>query len=622
MTKYTLDTGKKYIREIFDSRCFYNIPEYQRPYVWGDDQISALLEDITSAMEHDNQKEYFLGCMIWNTKTVKEGDIPYICQDILDGQQRFITIYLLQAALRDLSTNNDVKNKVNLRMLQKEDKIDGIPKRNRIEFQIRYDKEFIDKYIIEEGGTKNEGLIEVEARSKESSTSVKNMANAVLIIRRWWFKKFEEFETEEDLQKYITSFYTYLSSKVLALYLATPDNLDDAYNLFTVLNSRGLQLQVSDILRAQNLRVIEDEKQRKEYAKLWEKYENSIDSPYKSFDEFLWALVFVKMKYRSDDNLSLTKAFEFMYERKLITRGSQTFDFVGRYIKHFEAVTSNNFLTEETGCFFSNLNYILTSTFGSTYIAPLMHYRECFGEYRIVEYLIKLDNLFSASWLVGHRGLQSRIFIILRKMDELRKDILDEKEAADQFLDSEVLKYDYHDDKASTAIDINKLFELFDNEKWGSFSGTKINKTRYLLLKLDLLYSNFHTQLYFNKTISSVEHLMPQKITGTGWEISEEDHKHWLHRLGNVILIDRKKNASLSNLTYNKKKEKYQSSIENRANTNFVLINFPNWDINNIQSNHVRIINLLKEYYIGNSLKTVKELKKKATQPIFHLSQN
>src|SRR5688572_10707118 len=116
MANYTLDTGKKYIREIFSSHCFYNIPEYQRPYVWGDDQISALLEDITSAMEHDKQKEYFLGCMIWNTKKIIDGDIEYICQDILDGQQRFITIYLLQAVLRDLSSSKFLKDKVTERM--------------------------------------------------------------------------------------------------------------------------------------------------------------------------------------------------------------------------------------------------------------------------------------------------------------------------------------------------------------------------------------------------------------------------------------------------------------------------------------------------------------------------
>jgi uncharacterized protein with ParB-like and HNH nuclease domain len=622
MSNYTLDTGKKYIKEIFASHCFYNIPEYQRPYVWGDDQITALLDDITSAMEHDRNKEYFLGCMIWNTKKIKDGDIDYVCQDILDGQQRFITLYLLQAVIRDLSTSKQLHDKVQERMLQEEDQFDGIPKRSRIEFQIRYDKKFIDEFIIDLGSTsaKIESIVTI-SESKESTTSIKNMANAIIVLRNWWFKKFDELVSEEAVQKYLNEFYYYLSSKVLALYLATPDNLDDAYNLFTVLNSRGLQLQVSDILRAQNLRVIEDEKHRKEYAKLWEIYESSIDAPYKSFDEFLWALVFIKMKYRSDDNLSLTKAFNYMYDRKLIKKGSDTFEFVGRYIKHFEIITSNNFLSDETGAFFSNLNYILTSTFGSTYIAPLMHYRECFGDYKIVEFIVKLDNLCSASWLLGHKGLQSRIFIILRKMDELTKGSVIKKQVADDFLESDILKYDYQDEKASTALDMSRLYELFDNEKWGSFSGTKINKTRYLLLKLDLLLSNFNTQLYFNKTVSSVEHLIPQKIEGTEWPITDDDHKLWLHRIGNIVLVDRKKNSSLSNLLYKNKITKYAGSIENRANTNYVFINFQDWNVETVKFNHARVVKLLKDYYVGNSLKTVKELKRSVNQPTLKFIQ-
>ena len=295
----------------------------------------------------------------------------------------------------------------------------------------------------------------------------------------------------------------------------------------------------------------------------------------------------------------------------MFEKGTQTFDFIGRYIGHFEAITNNTFLTEETGSFFSNLNYILTTTFGSTYIAPLMHYRECFGEYRIVEYLIKLDNLFSAAWLTGFRGLQTRAFILLRKMDEIKRQQLNPKIAADAFLGDSVLTYEYQDEKANTVVDIDKLYDLFETERWGSFSGTKINKTRYLLLKLDLLLSNFHIQLYFNKTLSSVEHIMPQKIANTTWDISEDDHKHWLHKLGNVVLIDRKKNASFGNLPYKDKIKKYQGYIENRANTNFVFMSFKDWDIEHLQLNHYRVVKVLKDYYSGNSLLTLKALKKK-----------
>lgn len=606
MDNYNLDTGKKYIKDIFAPDCFYNVPEYQRPYVWGEEQITALLEDISKALDSDKKKEYFLGCMIWNTKIKRDDNLEYVCQDILDGQQRFITLYLLQAVIRDLSESESLRKKVSERMRQEKDEFDGIPERNRIEFEIRDDSNFLNEFVIRPEGTLNKCRLS-EIIAEKDSSSVKNMANAILSMKKWWNFKLQEFESP---QKYINDFYTFLSTKVLALYLATPNNLDDAYNLFTVLNSRGLQLQVSDILRAQNLREVKDHTLRKRLAKKWGDYENSIDLPYKSFDDFLWALVFIKMKYRSDDNQSLTKGFNFMYSRNYLEKGEGTFNYVGKYIDHLDKISNANFHQVSYENFFSNLVFILNTTFGNTYFAPLMHYKECFGEYRIVDFLIKLDNICSASWLTGKRNLQSRIFIMLRRMDDLKSRYSDPKACCDAFLDNEILVYDYQDEKASTQIDLQELFDLLESERWGSFSGSKINKTRYLLLKIDLLSTNLNTKLYYNRNTSSVEHLIPQKINYLDWNITEEEHRTWIHRLGNIVLVDRKKNASLSNNKYPIKKQKYKGSIENRANTNYIFMTYSHWNLNTLKENHERVVKMLKKYYLGNSLEILKQFQK------------
>ena len=329
MSSYTLDTGKKYIKDVFSSDSFYNVPEYQRPYVWGKNQVNTLLDDIHKAMERDRDQEYFLGCMVWNTKKSQDGDFVYTCQDILDGQQRFITLYLLHAVLRDLSRSRNLQDKIRTRMRQERDEFDGITERNRIEFEIRKDKDFLEQYVLKKNGTKDFESLRNISISKKQDISVKNMATAILELHNW----FEELSSKiSDIQQHLKIFYTYLCTKVLIIYLSTPNNLDDAYNLFTVLNSRGLQLQASDILRAQNLRHIKGEDARKEYAEKWEKYESVVDEPFSSFDEFLWAIVFVHMKYRSDDNQNLNKAFEFMYRKSLMNKGKGTFDTIGRYV--------------------------------------------------------------------------------------------------------------------------------------------------------------------------------------------------------------------------------------------------------------------------------------------------
>jgi uncharacterized protein with ParB-like and HNH nuclease domain len=615
MDNTTLITGKKYIKDIFSPEQFFNIPEYQRPYVWGEEQIIALLEDISKAMETDINKEYFLGCMIWNTRQEKSNkNIEYTYQDILDGQQRFITLFLLHGVIRDISIEAKLKENVQKRLVQEADDYNNIPSRNRIEFEIRDDKDFLDKFIIQINGTLSIKELDDIASSQKSGASIKSMAAGILIMKKWWETKFHENTGEEE--QYLTDFYRYLSTKVLALYLATPNNLDDAYNLFTVLNSRGLQLQVSDILRAQNLRVIENYDLRKLYAIKWSDFENSISAPYRGFDDFLWSLVYIKMKYRSDDNKSLTKGFEFMFKRKMLNKGTDTLDYVGKYIKHYEAITNGSISNRDSLNLFGNINFILSSVYGSQYLTLLMHFRACFGENKIIEFMIKIDNLFSIGWLLGRRQSLTRTFIILRKIDfyseEVKKKNLTLDEAIEDFLNDPCLRYDFFDEEISSEkpIDLKEFVSLLFSEKWGSFSGSKINKTRYLLLKMDLLMGNASTVLQYNKDSSSVEHLMPQKIEETDWEIEPTKHREWVHRLGNLVLIDKNKNASLSNKLYYEKKVKYQGAIETRANTNYIFMTNSVWDLDAIQANHERAINLIYQYYEGNSLKCFLNIKK------------
>ncbi len=601
MASYKLDTGKKYIKDIFSSDSFYNIPDYQRPYVWGKEQVLTFLEDIHKALERDKNKEYFLGCMVWNTKRIKcnSTNIEYTSQDILDGQQRFITLYLLHAVIRDITDNENIIKNIYSRLKQEGNELEDIPERNRIEFEIRKDKDFIDKYVLLQYGTLKKEELSLLINDDDGEISIKNMSSAIINMHDW-FNEIKHFE--EDFNYYLQNFYKYLGTKVLLLYLSTPDNLDDAYNLFTVLNSRGLQLQSSDILRAQNLRHIKDDNTRKKMAQKWEEYESVVDSPYNSFDEFLWSIVFIKMKYRSDDNQSIIKAFDFMYGRNMFKRGVETFSLIGNYIGHLQGIMSDDFCKDYVGQFFVNLNLILAQTFGNTYLYPLMHYRECFGDYKIYDFMIRIDQLCSVYWLTGNRNLQSRLFIVMRKMEEIAKSGNDKKELAFSFLNSPVLDYEYQDEKASTSIDINDFINLLDTEDWGAYAGQRINKTRYLLLKIDLLSSDISSKIYFDKKIMSVEHLMPRKLEEDfEHNISSEDHNLWVHRLGNIILINKKKNSYLSNKDFQEKKKRYKESIEGRANTNHIFMTYNNWGIMEVKENHLRTLNLLKAYYTSKS---------------------
>ncbi|WEA00714.1 DUF262 domain-containing protein [Mucilaginibacter sp. SJ] len=70
-----------------------NVPEYQRPYLWGKRETDRLLNDLTEYLlqESDERPDYYLGSIILHRK----GD----SLNIIDGQQRLTTIALLLTAI-------------------------------------------------------------------------------------------------------------------------------------------------------------------------------------------------------------------------------------------------------------------------------------------------------------------------------------------------------------------------------------------------------------------------------------------------------------------------------------------------------------------------------------------
>ena len=134
--------GKLTIGKVFEE--WYTVPSYQRHYVWDTDNVNDMLEDFSANyLEHDNE-EYFLGSYIIQSKDKNN--------DLLDGQQRITTLFLLFAFLRDYEKSSlDVKeNCINL-IFQKANRIRNIEERVRLSYEIRGNvKKFIEEYDLRE----------------------------------------------------------------------------------------------------------------------------------------------------------------------------------------------------------------------------------------------------------------------------------------------------------------------------------------------------------------------------------------------------------------------------------------------------------------------------------------
>jgi uncharacterized protein with ParB-like and HNH nuclease domain len=548
-----IKSEKILVKDVF-STMWFRIPEYQRPYIWSSDQVNELMDDLTFASKDKPDSEYFLGSFVFQFKkaNVKLGQ-EFDENDLLDGQQRMTTLLMLFACLRDLTTDTAAKFDCQACIYQKGSQYKNIPERNRLVFAIRDSvQEFVDTYIKADGGTNHAEVLKGLAEG-DAETSIKNMASAILEIRKF-LQDEEKGVTPEGLLKF-------LLNNVLFIYVATQD-LDDAFRLFTILNDRGVPLRNSDILKSLNLGELEKESEKIKYAKLWEDAESQLGD---DFDRFLNHLrtILVKEKAR----LGLLQEFEEkIYNPKekekatskrkpaLLKKGKETFLLIEKYLKHYNAVTGGANYDETGESFkFDNLVKVMMTGLPSTdWVPPLLRYFDRFGYTKLLEFLVKLDNKFSADWIVQMTPTER-----IEKMSEIIRVV----EAAKN--PQEVLSNNCF------AIDTKSLIANINDAVYGR------RFTRYLLLKLDYIYHEHAHRMAFETL--SVEHILPQNPgSGSQWchDFDDDERETWTHRLGNLVLITRTKNSSQGRLDYREKKAKYfRSSINTCSNSLRVLQN-------------------------------------------------
>ncbi|MBF1351439.1 MAG: DUF262 domain-containing protein [Neisseria lactamica] len=545
------------IKEVFKQ--WYCIPNYQRPYVWEKDQIIELLDDIYIACDKDKESDYFLGSLV--LKETKNKD--YIEYDVLDGQQRLTTLFLLTAVIRDLTDNEQRQNTSHESIFQKGNPDDNIPERLRLIFEIRNDvKEFIDEYIKQKNGTTSITSIKIEdlAQNKSADKSVYNMANAILYMREYLQEKIRKNAN------FLDKFFPFFRNKVILIYVAS-QNLDDAFRMFTVLNNRGIKLRNADILKADNLSLVKEKDKQQEYAKNWEKIENYFGD---EFDNFLSHLQSILTKQKA--SLTLLKEFENnIFAKNKLTKGNNFFDFVNKYKKHYEDLFENNGNLE-----LKNLLTLMKVGFESEiWIAPLLRYYNKFGKENLLQFTKKLNNKFVSDWI---SGLTPTIRII--NMNNII-DMIDILDSCDELLNQDCF-----------AINRQEILTFLQTDMYGK------RPTRYILLLLNYLYHS-HEQPFNTPRVISVEHILPQNPkSDSQWvqDFDNEQREKWTNKLGNLIILSRRKNSSQSNLDFAQKQQKYfKGNVELGRSANIMACK--TWKIDDVQKNHNETLAKLKEHF-------------------------
>lgn len=516
MASGKIEANKEVLQKVFSQDFWFVIPEYQRSYVWQKDNVSELLDDLIFAFENKPENEYFLGSLVLKRKDNNE----FSEYEVLDGQQRLTTFFMLIAVMRDLLQDEDYKNTLQSMIYQKENKLKRIPSRQRITYEIRDNvEEFIKQFIISKNGTLSEELNE---KAEENNISIANMAIAMLTMR-------DMLREKDNLEE----FAGFLLNNALFIYVST-DNTEDAFRLFTILNNRGIPLTSADILKSSNIGKIKDKDEVKKYAAIWEELEGKYGENFDRFLAFIRTML-VKEKARAN----LLEEFETnVYKKGKLEMGKETIKFLMHYDNIYGEIIDleNPHLSNE----YRNLITIMKLGLPSEdWIPPLMYYYSKFKMEKLIEFLKKLEFKFTGDWVCQQSPTyrieaMNRILSVIEKTDQ--KDL-------DSLLE----------DKDLFGIYMEFYKQLIDGEVYKRRFG------RYLLLKVEYLMGDNTVHLSGYNTIS-VEHVLPQNPDeDSKWaeDFTKEQRFYWLHRIANLVLISMKKNSKLSNLDFEEKKERY-----------------------------------------------------------------
>ena len=564
------------IREIFNM--WYCIPDYQRAYVWDTDQVRDLLDDTISAYRENKEAQYFLGSMVLKINEKSENNVSYTEYELLDGQQRITTVFLILACMRDMLTDYpQYQNSLAGFVYQAEDAILQQPERMRIIFNIRSDvRDFVNEHIKPLHGTCDDALLKEKMQAKDVNISIRNMANAMLVAH----------EFLEENKSDIIGYLSYFLNKVLMIYVAT-EELQDAFQLFTVLNNRGVKLSSSDILKAENLKEL-SAADRTSWATRWEEMETYFGE---DFDKFLSHIRTILVKKKQTTTL-LKEFDEFVYSNQeydrtqkkyvprtpILRRGRDTFELLYSYYHTYQEVFDTDHSVVTGDYEITNYLKLMETGFGADYwIAPVLDYYRKYRRRGFVAFLKALDRKLSADWITAATPTV--------RMENVNA-ILREIEASQ---DSAALLQ-------SKTFTINKSdFERVIN---GDIYGRSFAK--YLLLKLDLIYRGSSTPM-IPQAIASIEHILPRNPSADSqWvkDFSAAEREEWTNKLGNLVLISRRKNTSQGNRDYVEKKEKYfEKNIEMFPNSIRIYQNYPEWKLSDLKKNHSDVVTELLNVY-------------------------
>ena len=516
-------SGAEYpLSKIFSSDFEYVIPSYQRPYAWTPDQATALFEDLVAFFEAEQEDGYFLGSIV----LIKSEESPFA--QVIDGQQRLTTLTILLAAMACANEGED-KDELRPYILEPGKKMEGILPKPRLALRER-DRAFFAKYVQ---NLQLDALLDLDETSLDNESQANIRANAKYFVQAIA----EALPTPEKLR----AFVTFMLTRCYLVAVSTASQ-DSAFRVFSVMNSRGLDLQPTDIIKADTIGKLKSEKERQEYNDKWEEMEVELTR-----EGFRDLFTYIRMIYAKEKaKRILLEEFRMHVLPKNPDPKALIDDILEPFSDALDAIRNASYAATSHA---EQVNYYirwLSRIDNSDWIPPAMLYlKEQRNKPKRVARFFELLERLAAYMHICRWNVNDRIEVYA----ELINDIQSGAEP------DEMSQFEFTDEDSETfreALD-GDIYELTPRRR------------NYLILRLDSFISDGAAT--YDPTVLTIEHVLPQTVPATSewreWWPDAVERKAWVHRIANLVPLNKKKNSAAQNYEFGPKCEIYFAGPKN-----------------------------------------------------------
>lgn len=513
-------TGKEYpLSNIFSSEFEYYIPSYQRPYAWTTEQAEVLFDDLYQFFIDKTADNYFLGSIVL---IKEEGNSK---SEVIDGQQRLTTLSILFAVMAEAFDDEELKGECKSYIWEKGNIGQKIKSRPRLTLR-KKDQEFFEKYIEK---VALEDLMNVNPLTLDEAK--KHIYENAKLLRE---KLDDRFSSDEERLE----FYQFVLNECFLVAVSTPDQ-ESAFRIFSVMNSRGLDLLPTDIIKSDTIGKLSKDKQD-EYTDKWEEMENKVERA--GFNEVCTHTRMIFAKERPRKTL-LEEFREYVMER---TSPEELIDdYLIPYTDIYSDLRNCNYRSSEKSDEINEVLRWLNKTYNNDWMPPAIQFLSTHqkDDAYVLWFLRKLERL-AAYLLVTAQDVNAR-------MSRYKWLLVEMERRPDTTLDSPLRMMEL------TEWEKKRFLDVLD----GNIYDMPAKRRNYIIQRLNSLVSDGAATI--DSKLFTIEHVLPQHPGKDSewmklWTRDEMDF--WVNRMANLVPLTGKHNSAAQNYDFDTKKKKYFQS--------------------------------------------------------------